>query len=223
MGTFISLVAEDKHVLDAYLAVPTSTPKGGLVVAQEIFGVNSHIRRLSDRFAERGYLTIAPALFDRFERKVDLGYESRDFEAGHAIWEKVTDAMFLADVAAAAGRVAGAGKVGLIGYCFGGYIAWAAACALDSLSCAIGYYGGRVASTRDRVPKCPVQLHFADNDKYIPLGNVGMIREAHPDIPLFVYDDAQHGFCCDERDDYNEEACRRATARSLAFLAAHVG
>jgi carboxymethylenebutenolidase len=224
MGHFVSLTASDGRVLDAYLATPSGTPKGGLVVGQEIFGVNGHIRRLSDRFAAEGYLTIAPALFDRFQKRVELGYSENDFKVGHAIWEKVTDEMFLADIDAAARRVSSAGKVGLIGYCFGGYIAWAAACALDSIACAIGYYGGRVATTRSRVPKCPVQLHFADNDAYIPLTNVGLIREAHPEIPLYVYDDTRHGFCCDDREeDYNAAACQRATARSLEFLKAHVG
>lgn len=224
MGQNVSLTAKDGHTLNGYKAEPAGAAKGGLVVIQEIFGVNSHVRSLVDKFAAEGYLAIAPALFDRVEAGIDLGYDENGFAVGREARGKLTDEMILADVDAAAAEVSSAGKVGLIGYCFGGYVAWISACGLDSLACAVSCYGGGVAARaeNDR-PRCPVQFHFGDKDHAIPLDDVQKVKNAHPDIPTFVYDDSAHGFCCDDRDVYNPGACERAHGRALAFFADNVG
>jgi len=219
MGQMISLTAADGHSLGAYQAEPAGTPKGGLVVIQEIFGMNGHMRRVCDSFAKEGYLAIGPALFDRIERDVALDYNEDDYTKGRALRGQLTEDAILADVAAAAEAATGAGKVAVIGYCFGGFVAWLAGCNLDGLACSIGLYGGGIAArAANDTPKCPVQLHFGDKDMAIPLAGVDTIREAHPDIPIFVYDDAGHGFCCDDRDSFNPDACARATRRALDFV-----
>lgn len=224
MGQDVTLTASDGHSLGAYKAEPSGTAKGGLVIIQEIFGVNPHVRRLVDEFASKGYLAIAPALFDRTEKGVQVGYDEVGFAKGRELRGSLNDDFILADVDAAAKDVASAGKVGLIGYCFGGYVAWISGCNLDSLACSVSCYGGGVAARAGNdKPKMPMQLHFGDKDHAIPMGDVHIIREAHPDIPSFIYDDAAHGFCCDDRDVFNPGACERAHGRALEFFAQHVG
>lgn len=224
MGQNVTLTASDGHTLGAYKGEPSGTPKGGVVVIQEIFGVNPHVRNLVDFFASKGYLAIAPALFDREEAGVEVDYNEEGFAKGRALRGALNDEGILMDVDAAAKDVASAGKVGLIGYCFGGYVAWISGCNLDSLSCSVSCYGGGVAPrAANDTPKMPVQFHFGDKDQAIPMGDVQKIRDAHPDVPTFVYDDAAHGFCCDDRDVFNEGACERAHGRALAFFAENVG
>ncbi|NQU70263.1 MAG: dienelactone hydrolase family protein [Rhodospirillales bacterium] len=223
MGQQISLKASDGHTLGAYVGEPSGTAKGGLVVIQEIFGVNSHVRNLVDEFAAAGYLAIAPALFDRVEPGMDLGYDETDFALARETRGKLNDDGILADVDAAAKHVASAGKVGLIGYCFGGYVAWISGCNLDSLAASVACYGGGVAgrAANDK-PNCAIQMHFGDKDHAIPMGDVQKIRDAHPDVSTFIYDDAGHGFCCEERDVHNASARARCHARSLEFIGAHM-
>ena len=224
MAKRISLKASDGHELGAFVAEPSGKPKGGVVVIQEIFGVNGHIQDLVDKFAKEGYLAIAPELFDRFEKSVELGYDEISFAKGRDLRGQLNDDMILADVDAAAKHASSAGKVGLIGYCFGGYVAWASACGLDSLACSASCYGGGIAARAENdKPRCAVQFHFGDKDHAIPLDDVQKIKNAHPDVPTFVYDDAAHGFCCDDRDVYNPGACERAHCRALALFAEHVG
>ena len=224
MGQSITLTAGDGHTLGAYRADPSGAAKGGVVVIQEIFGVNGHVRSLVDKFAGHGYATIAPALFDRIEAGVALGYDEDSFARGRELRGALADQVILADVDAAVSAVSSAGKVGLIGYCFGGYVAWISACGLDSLACSVSCYGGGVAArAAGDTPRCPVEFHFGDKDHAIPMGDVQTIRDAHPDVPSFIYDDAAHGFCCDDRDVYNAGACERAHARALALFAEHVG
>lgn len=224
MGRSITLTAGDGHGFAAYRADPPGAAKGGLVVVQEIFGVNGHIRELVDRFAGKGYAAVAPALFDRKEPGVELAYDEASFGRGRELRGQLDDSWILADVDAAAAAVSSAGKVGLIGYCFGGYVAWISACGLDSLACSVSCYGGGVAArAAGDTPRCPVQFHFGDKDHAIPMGDVQKIRDAHPDVPSFVYDDAAHGFCCDHRDVYDAGACERAHARAFALFAEHVG
>lgn len=223
MGKQISLTASDGHSLGAYVAEPAGTAKGGLVVIQEIFGVNSHVRNLVDEFAAAGYLAIAPALFDRVEPGMDLGYDETDFALARETRGKLKDDGILADVDAAAKHVASAGKVGLIGYCFGGYVAWISGCNLDSLAASVACYGGGVAArAANDTPKIPIQMHFGDKDHAIPMGDVQKIRDAHPEVSTFIYDDAGHGFCCEERDVHNASARARCHARSLEFIGAHM-
>ena len=223
MGQQISLTASDGHTLGAYVGEPSGTAKGGLVVIQEIFGVNSHVRNLVDEFAAAGYLAIAPALFDRVEPGMDLGYDETDFALARETRGKLKDDGILADVDAAAKHVASAGKVGLIGYCFGGYVAWISGCNLDSLAATVACYGGGVAGrAANDTPKVPIQMHFGDKDHAIPMGDVQKIRDAHPDVSTFIYDDSGHGFCCEERDVHNASARARCHARSLEFIGAQM-
>ncbi|HEY5608481.1 MAG TPA: dienelactone hydrolase family protein [Alphaproteobacteria bacterium] len=223
MGQKISLKAKDGHALGGYKAEPSGKAKGGLVVIQEIFGVNQHVRNLCDQFAKAGYVAVAPALFDRVKKDVDLGYSEADLNAGRECRQKLTDDMIVNDVNAAIDEAKKGGKVGLVGYCFGGYVAWLAATQANGLAASICYYGGGIAPKKDFKPKVPVQLHFGDKDMAISLTDVGTVKAAHPQLPIYVYDDSGHGFCCDERASYNADACKRATSRTIAFLNQHVG
>ena len=223
MGQDISLNAGDGHTLGAYKADPLGSPKGAVVIIQEIFGVNSHVRSICDQYAAAGYVAIAPALFDRVEPGLDLGYGEEDFGKGRETRGKLDNDGIIADVQAAIDEASKSGKVGVVGYCFGGAVAWTAATSCSGVACTSSYYGGGIHASKDATAKCPAQFHFGDKDGGIPLGNVHEIKEAQPDVPTYVYDDAAHGFCCDERDSFNAGACERARERTLALLAANVG
>lgn len=226
MGETITLKASDGHQLSAYRATPNGAPKGGLVVIQEIFGVNSHIREVCDRFAADGYLAVAPALFDRTERGVEIGYTPPDIEKGRALRAKVSTEGALLDTAAALAAIQAdknVGKIGIVGYCWGGTIAWLAAADIAGFSAAVGYYGGGIAEAVAKTPKIPVMLHFGALDQSIPLSDVEKVRAQHPKIPIFVYDDAGHGFSCDHRGSYNAGAAKTARERTMAFFAEHLG
>ena len=222
MGETISLTTSDGHTLDAYKATPTGAVKGGLVVIQEIFGINGQIRRTADYFAEQGYVAIAPALFDRVEKGIELGYNETDFGIGRETRGKITDDWIIADIGAAVQEVASAGKVSVIGFCFGGYATYVAACKVDGVSAAMPFYGGGIAAkVGDMQPKCPTQFHFGDKDAAIPLDDLQKIKDALQDSPMYVYDDSGHGFTCDDRDSYNEGATQRAMARALGWMSEH--
>jgi carboxymethylenebutenolidase len=223
MGEMLTLTAEDGHRLGAYRAAPAGTPRGGLVVVQEIFGVNSHIQRTCDGFAADGYVALAPALFDRVQRDYATGYSPADIEAGRAVRGKLTLDDAVADVRAAVRELARSGaKVGVVGYCFGGTMAWLAATRIDGVAAAVGYYGGGIADTAQERPRCPVMLHFGETDASIPKEHWDRIRAQHPALPLHVYP-AGHGFNCDERGSYDAASARQARERTLAFLRQHVG
>jgi carboxymethylenebutenolidase len=222
MGQTIKLKAKDGFELGAYRADPAGTPKGGVVVIQEIFGVNHHIKNIADQYAKEGYVCIAPQMFDRGERNVELGYGEEDRGRGVALRQKLTWDTILADVAAARDALKGVGKVGIIGYCFGGSVVWKACCDLDGFSAGVGFYGGQVAEFKDLKPKCPVQLHFGELDQSIPMDKVDAIKAAHPEVPTFVYKGAGHGFTCDERGSFHEEAAKTAKARALEFLGSNL-
>ena len=223
MGSMIELTTSDGHKLGAYKAMPSGTPKGGVVVIQEIFGVNQHIRNLADQYAAAGYVAIAPALFDRVEKGLELGYGQEDFGKGRDTRMALKNDGIMADVQAAINEAASAGKVGVVGYCFGGAVTWMAATGCSGVAAASCYYGGGIHASKDATPKCPVQFHFGDKDGGIPLSQVAEIKEAQPDIPCFVYDDAGHGFCCDDRESFNAGACQRARERTLALFSQNVG
>ena len=222
MGQTITLTAADGHELEAYRADPEGAPTGGLVVIQEIFGVNGHIRDVCDGFAADGYAALAPAVFDRVERGVELDYDDDGIARGRALRAELGWEGAMADVDAAAGALEPSGKVGVVGYCWGGSLAWLAACRLD-VTCAVGYYGGQIIGFNDETPRCPVILHFGDADASVPMDDVDAIRAAHADVPIHVYADAAHGFNCDRRDTYHAECAKTARARTLAFLAEHLG
>ncbi len=223
MGKTLKLTAADKHEFAAYRADPSGKPKGGLLVIQEIFGVNHHIRAVCDKFAASGYLAIAPALFDRVERGIEYGYTPADIEKGRAIvMQKLALDTALSDVKAALGIAKEGGKVGVVGYCYGGTVSFAAACRIDGLACAVSYYGGGVGGLVGEKPKCPVMFHFGDKDQSIPMDTVDKVKQAYPDQALYVYS-AGHGFNCDERGSYDAESAKLALARSLEFFGKHLG
>jgi carboxymethylenebutenolidase len=217
----IELKAADGHTLSAYRAGPEDATRA-LVVVQEIFGVNHHIRTVCDRFAAEGYLVIAPALFDRAERGAELGYTADDVARGRELRAKVPDAGALADVEAAAAAL-GARPKGIVGYCWGGTIAWWGATRTRAFRAACGWYGGGIAAARTETPHCPVQLHFGEKDASIPLTDVEAIRAAQPGVEIFVYPGAQHGFGCDERASFSAADAKVAQQRTLAFFAGNLG
>ena len=223
MGTSIELNTSDGHTLGAYKATPVGSPKGGVVVIQEIFGVNQHIKNVTDEFAKNGFVAVAPALFDRTEKGLELGYGQDDFQKGKETRGSLNDEGIQNDVQAAIDEASKAGKVGIVGYCFGGYVSWLAACKCSGLSAASTFYGGGIHAKREDTPKVPVIFNFGDNDGGIPLSQVHDIKEANPEIPCYVYDEAGHGFCCDDRESYNQGACERAHKRTLDHFASHVG
>ncbi|MDX7953166.1 dienelactone hydrolase family protein [Lichenihabitans sp. Uapishka_5] len=222
MGTTIALTASDGVSIQAYRAEPTGTPRGGIVVLQEIFGVNPHIRSVADRYAEQGYLAIAPALFDRVTPGLELGYDQDGMTTGIATQKQTVPADTLKDVAAAVALAASAGKVGIVGYCWGGTLAYAAACQLDGVAAAVGYYGGGIASMLDKKPRVPVMLHFGQHDDHIPMTSVAAIRAALPDVPVYDYP-AGHGFNCDARGSYDKASADQALSRTLPFFKKYVG
>ena len=222
MGQHVTLIAADKFELGAYRTTPAGTPKGAVVVIQEIFGVNHHIRTVCDRFAEQGYVAVAPAIFDRSERNFQSGYSAEEVAIARKFVANPDWAAMLLDTQAAIDSVKDVGPVGVIGFCLGGSVAYAAATKLVGLSAAIGYYGGAIVKFADDMPVVPTQLHFGAEDHGIPLSDVEIIRAKRPDIEVFVYDGAQHGFGCDERASYDKASADLARQRSLAFFAKHL-
>lgn len=221
MGQMIKLTAKDGVTIGAYESVPTGNTRGGLVVLQEIFGVNHHIRDVADDFAAAGYRVIAPALFDRVEPDTQLGYDEEDMRKGAAIRAKTKLEDTLADIEAAVAVAAEAGRVGVVGYCWGGTLAYASAAHVQAVAAAVGYYGGGIVGMLAGQLLCPVLLHFGDRDKHISLADVEKIRRAHPDITIHIYP-AEHGFNCTERPSYNPAAAELARERTLEFLAERV-
>jgi carboxymethylenebutenolidase len=222
MGEHVTLKAADGHELDAYVARPEGQPVAGLVVVQEIFGVNAHIRSVAESYARDGFLAVAPALFDRIERGVELGYIGADMQKAVSFIPKLDLEKSLADVAAAvefSGSSSGK-AVGVIGYCYGGTLAWLAAARLRP-AVAVGYYGGRTSNYASEKLFSPVMLHFGRQDAHIPAEEVEKIHAAHPEVEIYWYD-AGHGFNCDARASYNKEAALEARERSLAFLRKHL-
>ncbi len=219
MGSMVTLTAADGHTLSAYRAGPEGAAKS-LVVVQEIFGVNGHMRRVCDTFAELGFLVIAPALFDRVGPGIELGYTGEDVAKGRDLRGRIDDAAVMLDIDAAAGSING--SRGIVGYCWGGTVAWWGATRSQRFGAAVGWYGGGIAGTRMETPSCPVQLHFGETDGGIPLSDVDLTRKAQPRVEIFVYPGAGHGFGCDERGSYDAGAAKLAQERTLAFLAAHL-
>ena len=222
MGRFIELTAGDGFRLSAWRADPVGTPRGAIVVAQEIFGVNSHIRSVCEGFAADGYVAIAPALFDRYEPRVDIGYTPEDIAKGRALKALAQLESALLDVAAARDAVAASGKAAVIGYCWGGYVAWMTAARLPGFACAIAYYGGGILDAASEVPRCPVMAHFGERDVGIPVAGVRELMAKHPAAQMFIYA-ADHGFNCDQRAAYDAAAATLARGRTLQFLRRNVG
>ena len=223
MGETLTLTALDGVRLSAYRATPAGPPRGGLVVIQEIFGVNRHIRRVTDGFAAEGYVALAPAIFDRIEPGFEAGYQPADVERGRAVRAKGDLDQMVLDVRAGVDALAAAGlRVGVVGYCLGGTLAWLAATRIPGVAAAVGYYGGGIAATVTETPRCPVMLHFGETDTGIPKEHYEAVRATHPEVPVHVYP-AGHGFNCDERASYDEASARLARERTLEFLRRHLG
>jgi carboxymethylenebutenolidase len=222
MGRDVRLKAADGFELGGYRADPAGAPKAALVVVQEIFGVNHHIRAVCDRFAAHGYVALAPALFDRIERDFQSGYSPDEIATARKFIASPDWPAMLQDTQAAIDAVTDTGPVGIVGYCLGGSIAFAAATKAGGISAAVGYYGGAIVRFADDAPKVPTLLHFGELDHGIPLTDVETIRSKRPEVEIHVYSGAQHGFSCDERASFDAASAQLAGERTLAFFAAHL-
>jgi carboxymethylenebutenolidase len=222
MSEFVKLRAADGHELSAYIALPAGEPIAALVVIQEIFGVNAHIRSVADGYAKDGLLCVAPALFDRIQPGVELGYEGEDMQTARSMIPKLNFAKAVEDIQAAVEYAAStSGKnVGVIGYCLGGTLAWLSATRLRPKA-AVGYYAGSIGNFATEEPTCPVMLHFGSQDTHIPASDVEKVKTAHPEVEIYWYD-AGHGFNCEPRPSYNAAAAKEARERSVEFLKKHL-
>jgi len=223
MGRDITIQASDGHRFAAYRADPAGKPKGGIVVVQEIFGVNKHIRELSDGFAADSYAAIAPSLYDRSSRKgIQLGYTPDDIAIGRKLREEFTWEQAMLDMSATVAALAGDGlKVATVGYCWGGSVSYLAGCRLP-VQGAVVYYGGQIMPFVRESERCPLLMHFGDRDASIPLSDVEAIGKAHPKAVVHVYA-ADHGFSCDHRKQYDAAAAKLARERTMAFFAKQLG
>jgi carboxymethylenebutenolidase len=216
MGQFTTIMARDGHEFQAWLTAPAGRPRGAVVVLPEIFGINSHIRSVTDDFATQGYTAIAPALFDRIRRGIELQYTAEDAQLGKGYVKQLDRELTLKDVAAAQAVVKNSGRTAVVGFCWGGVLSYLAAVQLRP-ACAVVYYGN-VSQLTEQRPKCPLMFHYGSADQSIPPAEVAAIRAAHPQAQLYVYEGAGHGFNCDQRQSYNAEAAAQARGRTLEFL-----
>jgi carboxymethylenebutenolidase len=221
----ITLTTADGHSLAAYEAAPVGAARGGVVVVQEIFGVNPHIREVADGFAADGYHVIAPAIFDRAERGTELGYSPPERDSGRALAKSISTEDMLADIDAAAAVLRPGGRVAVVGFCLGGSLAWLAATRLDGLAAAVGYYGGMISAARTEKPRCPVMLHFGEEDPSIPDADVAKVKDAVDAslVEVFTYAGAGHAFSRTGSDAHHPASARLARQRTLAFLRERVG
>ncbi len=222
MPAFTELTAADGHRFAAWVAEPAGRPRGAVVVAQEIFGVNGHIRAVTEGYAADGYLAVAPALFDRAQRGFETGYTAEDIATARKVMQNLSIDGALVDVAAAVAWAARAGRVGMTGFCWGGTVTWVAAARVDGLACAVPYYGGGMPNHIGEQPRCPVMMHFGEHDTMPSAEQARAIAAAHPEAIAHFYD-AGHGFNCDQRASYDAAASRLARERTLAFFGQHVG
>lgn len=222
MGKTIQLKASDGHQFDAYVAEPFGAPRGLVIIAPEIFGVNSHIKSVTDGYANDGYLAIAPAFFDRGQRNYESGYTQPDIEAGVAIMKQVSFDDAMKDVAATLAYGKSAGKAAIVGYCWGGVIAWLAAGRVDGLSFSAPYYGGAIPSFLKETPKCPVMFQFGETDHSITHEQAKVVAATYPNEQSFFYP-AGHGFNCDQRGSYDAPSAKLARERTLEGIRKYVG
>ena len=221
MPEMIELTARDGHKFAAYKAKPAGHPKAAIIVVQEIFGVNSHIKSVADAYAAAGYLAIAPALYDRAQRGYETGYAPEEIQAGVAIMQTLKMENTLMDVDATLEHARASGKVGIVGYCWGGTVAWVAAARTKGLACSVPYYGGGIFGYIGEKPSCPVMFQFGEQDKSPTPEQARQVVAAHPNTSAHFYD-AGHGFNCDQRGSYNASAAALAKTRSLEFFAKHL-
>ena len=222
MGKMVELTAADGHKLAAYSAEPAAKPRGGVVVIQEIFGVNGHIKAVADGYAADGYLAIAPAMYDRAQRNYESGYTPEEIQAGLAVMQKLDWKQTLLDVDAAVAAAKSAGKVGIVGYCWGGTVAWVAAARTSGLAASVPYYGGGIPTFAEEGPKIPMMCNFGEQDQSPTPEQARAAVARHPAIVAHFYA-AGHGFNCDKRGSYNAEASGLARTRTLEFFGKHLG
>jgi len=222
MGQHVKLTTTDAHTLGSYRADPAGQPKGGLVVVQEIFGVNHHIRAVCDRLAALGYTAIAPAVFDRFVRDFECGYTPDEIAHARGYLGNLNFDHMMHDMTAAKNELKGVGPIGVIGFCMGGTAAFLAACRIPGIAAAVSYYGGMIGKFADEKPKCPLQMHFGEKDEGIPLATVEEIKKKQPQAETYIYPGAPHGFYCDERASYRQDAADLAWSRTQEFLKKHM-
>ena len=229
MSEQVKLKATDGHELAAYVARPEGESRGAVVVIQEIFGINPHMRSVVDGFAKAGYTAIAPALFDRFERGVELKYEGEDMQKAFALMQKLNPATALLDVAAAFAFLRGEGPkgIGVVGFCYGGFMSWLSATRGEAVgmkpNCCIAYYPGGIGGVAKEEPSCPVMVHIGLADTHIGQDQIDAVREAHPEVKLYTYEGAGHGFNRIHEASYHEAAAKLAQQRTLDFLASNIG
>ena len=221
------LTAADGHTLTAYVSHPEQQPLGAVIVVQEIFGVNAYIRRIADSFAKQGFTAMAPALFDRVERGVELSYEGDDVKRAVGLMHQLDEKTALLDVAAAFAEAKQEGRgVGVVGFCYGGRMSWLTATRGEEVKvrpdCCVAYYPGGIGAVATEEPVCPVLIHFGAEDTHIGTDQVDAVRTAHPEVEIYTYQKAQHGFACDARGSFQPEAASLANERTLAFLKTHV-
>lgn len=222
MGQTIRLTAADGHRFSAYRADPAGNPRGAIIVIQEIFGVNQHIRKVADGYAADGYVAIAPALFDRIRPGIEIGYSMAEIQEGFGYKTASTTDKALADITAAVAEGAKAGKVGVVGYCWGGFLSWMCASRVPGIAASAPYYGGGIPDAAGEAPRCPVMMHFGEKDSYIPMDGVAKVKAQHSQQAVHVYD-ADHGFNCDERGSWHAPSAQLARERTLAFFRQHIG
>ena len=231
MGDWVKVKASDGHELSAYVAKPAGQPLGGIVVVQEIFGVNKSIRAVADSYAEEGFVAIAPAIMDRIERDLDLGYGEADLKKAFSLYPKLNPDDSVKDVAAAFQHISGSGKgTAVLGFCYGGLTSWVSATRLTKLgcdpACAVCYYPGGIGKFASEEPSCPVMIHFGGADDHIGKDQVDAVRQAHGqhqgEVEIFVYEGAGHAFANPDRPSWDAEAAKLARERSLKFLKTHI-
>lgn len=221
MSETIEIQAADGFGLQAYVNVPAA-PTAAVVVIQEIFGVNGHIREVVDGYADAGYAAIAPAIFDRIEPGIELGYDEAGMSRGIALaFQELDHEKVLLDLQATIQHISTHGKVGVVGYCFGGLLTWRSACLLEGVSAASSYYGGGVPGESERTAQCPVIMHFGEQDQHIPMADVKAFEAAQPAVTVYSYD-ADHGFNCDHRGSFDAAAAELARTRTLEFFASNL-
>ena len=216
----LQLRAADGHTFSSYLARPTGLARGGVVVVQEIFGVTGHIERVAEQFAAAGYLAIAPAVFDRQERGVNLAYDEAGTAQGAGYVQRADFGQVMTDLQAAIDAVAHAGPVGMVGYCWGGLVTYLAG-SRTSIAAGVAYYGGGITRFLEPVPRCPMQFHFGERDAQVPLSDVAKIRAAFPQGEYHTYA-AGHGFNCTDRASHDAAAAHLAFARTQEFFSKHL-
>jgi carboxymethylenebutenolidase len=218
MGRKLKLKAADGFELGAYRADPAGTPRGRVVVIQEIFGVNNHIRSVCERLADAGYVALAPQVFDRVERDFECGYSEAEVAHARTFIPKLDWAKVMEDTEAAIDALKREGSVAVMGFCLGGSVSYLAATKVGGLAGAVCYYGGQIIQHIDKKPRCPVQMHFGANDTHIPMSDIEIMRQKQPQAEIYVYQHAGHGFHCDERGSYDQPSSRIAWERTLGFL-----